>query len=107
MVTDPARIKKDDPGHPDVCTVYTYHTFYNEAEKDEIEASCKAGTIGCVACKKRLAEKLDTFMAPLRERREHFASQPKLVDEILAAGQEKASKSAKATMEKVKEVMGI
>ena len=107
MVTDPARIKKTDPGHPEVCTVYTYHTFYNEAEKEEVACSCKAGTIGCVACKKQLAAKLDAFMEPLRERRAQFAAQPKLIDDVLAHGREKAGKAAQATMEQVKTVMGI
>lgn len=107
MVTDPARIKKDDPGHPEVCAVYTYHKFYNEAEQEEICASCKAGTIGCVACKKRLAAKLDEFMAPIRERREHFAAQPKLLDDVLAEGRDKAARAAGETLDKVKSVMGL
>lgn len=107
MVTDPARIKKDDLGHPEVCAVYTYHKFYNEAEQEEICASCKAGTIGCVACKKRLAAKLDEFMAPIRERREHFAAQPKLLDDVLAEGRAKAAKAAGETLDKVKAVMGL
>ena len=107
MVTDPARIKKDDPGHPEVCAVYTYHKFYNEAEQPEICESCKAGTIGCVACKKRLAAKLDEFMAPIRERREHFAAQPQLLDEVLANGRDKAAKAAGETINCVKDVMGL
>ena len=107
MVTDPARIKKDDPGHPEVCAVYTYHKFYNEAEQPEICESCKAGTIGCVACKKRLAAKLDEFMAPIRERREHFAAKPELLDEVLANGRNKAAKAAGETIRQVKEVMGL
>lgn len=107
MVTDPARIKKTDPGHPEVCAVYTYHKFYNEAEKNEICESCKAGTVGCVACKKRLAAKLDEFMAPIRERRENFASQPKLLEEVLAMGREKAGKKANETITMVKEAMGL
>lgn len=107
MVTDPARIKKDDPGHPEVCAVYTYHKFYNEAEQPEICESCKAGTIGCVACKKRLAAKLDEFMAPIRERREHFATQPQLLDEVLANGRDKAAKAAGETISRVKDVMGL
>lgn len=107
MVTDPARIKKDDPGHPEVCAVYTYHKFYNEAEQPEICESCKAGTIGCVACKKRLAAKLDEFMAPIRERREHFAAQPQLLDEVLANGRDKAAKAAGETISRVKDVMGL
>lgn len=107
MVTDPARIKKDDPGHPEVCAVYIYHKFYNEAEQPEICESCKAGTIGCVACKKRLAAKLDEFMAPIRERREHFAAQPQLLDEVLANGRDKAAKAAGETISRVKDVMGL
>lgn len=79
----------------------------NEAEQPEICESCKAGTIGCVACKKRLAAKLDEFMAPIRERREHFAAQPKLLDEVLADGRAKAAKSAGETIKMVKEVMGL
>ncbi|MEG2638467.1 MAG: tryptophan--tRNA ligase, partial [Clostridiales bacterium] len=59
MVTDPARIKKDDLGHPDICTVHTYHTFYNKEEAKDIECRCKKGEIGCVACKKQLAKKLN------------------------------------------------
>ena len=107
MVTDPARIKKDDPGHPEVCAVYTYHKFYNEAEQAEICESCKAGTIGCVACKKRLAAKLDEFMSPIRERRERFAAQPALLEEVLANGRDKAAKTAGETICRVKEVMGL
>lgn len=107
MVTDPARIKKDDLGHPDVCTVYTYHKYYNENEAPEIEAKCKAGEIGCVACKKCLAGKLDEYMAPIRERREFFEAQPELVDKILAEGQKKAEAAASETLRQMKEAMGI
>ncbi|MDD4571544.1 MAG: tryptophan--tRNA ligase, partial [Clostridia bacterium] len=107
MITDPARIKKDDLGHPEVCTVYTYHNFYNKKEAPEICASCKAGTIGCVACKKRLTEKLDAFMEPLRERRAHFAAKPEIITDVLANGNDKARAAARATMELVREAMGI
>jgi len=107
MITDPARIRKDDPGHPEVCAVYAYHGFYNAEEQPEICASCKGGTIGCVACKKRLAAKLNEFMGPIRERREKFASQPGLLSDVLAAGRDNAAKSAGETMEIVRDVMGI
>ncbi len=107
MITDPARIKKDDLGHPEVCTVYTYHNFYNKKEAPEICASCKAGTIGCVACKKRLTEKLDAFMEPLRERRAHFAAKPEIITDVLANGNDKARAAARATMELVRKAMGI
>ena len=107
MITDPARIRKDDPGHPEVCAVYTYHGFYNADEQPEICESCKAGTIGCVACKKRLAAKLDEFMAPIRERRETFAAKPELLSDVLANGRDRAAKSAAETMSLVREAMGI
>lgn len=107
MVTDPARIRKDDPGHPEICNVYTYHKFYNEEEQEEIKCCCQAGGIGCVACKKRLMAKLDEYMAPIRERREHFAANPKLVDEILEDGRVRASKKAGETLAAVRDAMGM
>lgn len=107
MVTDPARIKKDDLGHPDVCTVYTYHTFYNKEESDDIELRCKAGTIGCVACKKRLSQKLNEFMSPIRERRTALADHPERLNDILAAGREKAAAAAGETLNLVREAMKI
>lgn len=105
--TDPARIHKDDPGHPEVCTVYHYHQAFNSEESDEIAEKCRAGTIGCVACKKRLAEKLNAFLDPMRERRKKYLENPELVDKILMEGTEKAREEAQKTMEKVREVMKI
>ncbi len=105
--TDPARIHKDDPGHPEVCTVYHYHEAFNSEESDEIAEKCRAGTIGCVACKKRLAEKLNAFLDPMRERRKKYLENPELVDKILMEGTEKAREEAQKTMEKVREVMKI
>jgi tryptophanyl-tRNA synthetase len=107
MVTDPARIRKDDPGHPEVCNVYTYHKFYNSDEQEEIKCCCEGGTIGCVACKKRLAAKLDEYMAPIRERREYFAERPKLVRDILDDGRERATKTASETLAMVRDAMGL
>lgn len=107
MVTDPARIRKDDPGHPEICNVYKYHRFYNEGEAEEICANCKAGCIGCVACKKRLTAKLNEYMAPIRERREYFAAKPHLVEEILAEGQKKATARAAETLAMARDAMGL
>ncbi|HMM05836.1 MAG TPA: tryptophan--tRNA ligase [Clostridiales bacterium] len=107
MVTDPARIKKDDLGHPDVCTVYTYHTFYNKEEAADIEERCKAGTIGCVACKKRLSKVLDEFMAPMRERRNALAADPDRLWDILADGEDRARQTASKTLTMVREAMRI
>lgn len=105
--TDPARIHKDDPGHPEVCTVYHYHEAFNSENSDEIAEKCRAGTIGCVACKKRLAKKLNEFLDPMRERRQKYLDNPELVDEILLKGTEKAREEAAETMKKVREAMKI
>lgn len=107
MVTDPSRIKKDDKGHPDICAVYTYHKYYNEAEAPEICESCQAGTIGCVACKKRLAGVLDEFMEPMRERRAKYAAQPALLAEIIAEGNKKAQIKTEETLVLVREAMNL
>ena len=107
MVTDPARIRKTDLGHPDVCTVHTYHTFYNEQEVSDICRDCTAGKIGCVACKKQLALKLDQFIAPIREKRAELAARPDLVDQILENGASKAREKAYQTMQMIRDAMKI
>ncbi|RAK07418.1 tryptophanyl-tRNA synthetase [Halanaerobium saccharolyticum] len=105
--TDPARIHKDDPGHPEVCTVFHYHEAFNTEGSDEIAEKCRTGTIGCVACKKLMAEKLNDFLEPMRERRKKYLENPELVDQILIEGTEKARKEAQKTLKKVREVMKI
>ena len=107
MVTDPARIKKDDPGHPEVCSVYAYKKVFNVDEVEEIEASCKAGKIGCVQCKKSLHEKLAEYMTPMLERRRKLMEAPDMVDQILEKGAIKAREVASATMEEVRKAMRI
>ncbi len=107
MITDPARIRKTDLGHPDICTVYAYHGFYNAEEQPDIACRCKAGEIGCFACKARLQQKLNEFIAPIRERRRQLEENPARIDEILAAGAEVAKKESEKTMEAVRGVMKI
>ncbi len=107
MVTDPARIKKSDPGNPDVCIVHTYQSIYNPQEVEEIRSSCRGGTIGCVACKKKLADVLDKELAPIRERREQYANNPSVIKEVLADGADKARAKAQRTMELVRSAMKI
>lgn len=105
--TDPARIHKDDPGHPEVCTVFHYHEAFNKEESEEIASKCRAGTIGCVACKKRMAKKLNLFLDPMRERRKKYLENPQLIEEIIQKGTKRARKEAALTLEKVREVMKI
>lgn len=107
MVTDPARIRKNDPGHPEVCVVYTYHQFYANDEADAIADSCRKGEIGCVECKKRLTNRLEAILAPIREKRNEYAKKIDWVKEILAEGQRKAAQEAEKTMEMVREAMSV
>jgi len=106
-VTDPARIRVDDPGHPEVCTVFAYHKAFNADEVDEIEESCRKGTIGCVACKKRLAGAINGLLDPMRERRSEYLKNPELIDEILLSGTEKAKKVAGETLAEVSDAMHL
>lgn len=106
-VTDPARIRATDPGHPDICTVFHYHQAFAKEVIPEIEDSCKKGGIGCVACKKRLADTINALLEPMRERRAKYEANPKLVDEILMAGTERARAVAKETLAQVREAMKI
>jgi tryptophanyl-tRNA synthetase len=107
MITDPSRLRKTDPGNPDVCTVYTYHKLYNPGEVPELTNSCKQGEIGCVACKKRLTEVSNSVISPFRERRAELLDNPKYIDEVLAHGAERARIIAQKTMEEVRNVVNI
>ncbi len=106
-VTDPARIHKNDPGHPEICTVFEYHKVFNQLEVNQIEEDCRKGAIGCVNCKKRLAGCLDTLLEPMRARRAPYVQNPSLVKEILIEGTRQAHQVAKATMDEVRGAMGI
>jgi tryptophanyl-tRNA synthetase len=107
MITDPARIKRDDPGHPDVCSVYAYKKIFDIDQLENIEADCKGGKIGCVQCKKLLADKLTEYMGPIYERRQQILKTPDIIDDILNDGARKARETARATMEQVREAMKI
>jgi len=107
MITDPGRIRKHDPGNPEVCNVYTYQGIYNPELVEEITVSCRAGRIGCVACKGRLAESLDAYLEPIRRRRAEILADPRHLDEVLARGREKAGAAARETMSVVREAVRI
>ena len=106
MITDPARVRKTDPGHPEVCVVHTYYQVFYPEKVAEIEEQCRTAGIGCVACKKQLAVKINEILEPLRERRQEFLKGKKYL-EILAEGQAKASRAAKETMMEVREKMKL
>jgi tryptophanyl-tRNA synthetase len=106
-VTDPARIRKNDPGHPEVCTVFSYHKEFNQSFVPELEPACRKGEIGCVECKMRLANCLNELLDPIRDRRAYYDEHPELVDEILRAGTERAVIEGAKTLAEVKEAMKI
>ena len=107
-VTDPNRIRKDDKGNPDICMVAYYHNlFTNKEDCKKVCEECKAGARGCVACKKELAQNIINFLAPMREKRKYYEERPELVDKMLIEGTEKARKTAKETMKKVKKAMRL
>ena len=107
-VTDPKRIKKDDLGNPDVCMVAYYHQLFTEKEEYEnVCKECRAGTRGCVACKKQLAQNIIKTLEPIREKRKSYEEHPELVDKILIEGTQKARKEAQETMKKVKRAMKL
>jgi len=107
MVTDPARVYRKDPGHPEVCNVYSLHKFYSASELEEIGRDCRAARIGCVDCKKKLAQHLNRDLEPFRERRATFASDPNYVWDVLADGSARARAVAQQTMAEVKAKVGL
>ncbi len=106
-ITDPARMRRDDLGHPDVCTVYAYHKVFNPGFVEELRPQCETAGIGCVDCKKRLTAEINALLEPMHERRAKYVAKPKLVDEILIAGTERARAAARETMAQVREAMQI
>ena len=107
MITDPARIRKNDPGHPEVCVVHKYHKIYSQEEITGLEEQCRRGEIGCVACKKLISARLDSVLSPYREKRKEISNRPGYVEEVLAAGAARARRHAAETMYMVREAMGI
>lgn len=106
-ITDPNKIKIDDPANPDICMVYYYHKLIGNENLKNVCAECKKGQRGCVACKKELTAKMLEFLKPIAEKRHYYEQNPKLVDEILQKGNKKAKSVAEETMKKVKTSMKI
>jgi len=106
-VTDPLKVRRNDPGRPEVCLVYRYHQKFNPSGSAEIDAGCRSGALGCVECKTKIAGVIAGHLAPLRERRLHFQSRPGEVQEILADGEERARTRARKTMTEVRHAMNM
>jgi len=108
MPTDPARIKRTDPGDPDKCPVWQLHLVYSDdAKKQWVQQGCKSAGIGCLECKQPVIESIVAEQKPMRERAERYLDDPTLVRNIIADGCEKARKLAQETLRDVREVMGL
>jgi len=107
-VTDPTKLKKDDPANPDVCMVYYYHKLVNDEDSiNKVCSECKKGERGCVQCKRELIEKMNEFLKPIREKRKYYDEHPEEVDKILNEGTAKAKAKAEETIKNVKKAMRI
>lgn len=103
MMTDPARVRRNDPGDPDICVAFNLHRIYVPQEKlDEIIPACRNATIGCVECKKILVGCMNERLAPYRARRVELAANPGFVDQLLQEGSRKASLISDAVMTEVR-----
>jgi len=104
-ITDPARIRATDKGHPDICNVYQYHYAFNRAEAPYIAGRCRQATIGCVACKEDMSDKLNLFLEPIREKRAYFEVRPEIMRDALHDGIKRTLKESRETIELVREAM--
>jgi tryptophanyl-tRNA synthetase len=108
MPTDPARVKRTDPGTPEKCPVWSLHLVYSDdARKDWVQKGCTSAGIGCLECKQPVIDAVLAELAPMRERAQTYLDDPTLVKSILADGCDKARKLALETMRDVREAMGI
>jgi len=107
MVTDPARRFRKDPGHPEVCNVFTLHGFFSADVVAQIETDCRSAAIGCVECKRLFAKNLANYFAPFRERRAALAADPDRVWDILSDGARRASAIAAETIAEAKAAVGL
>jgi tryptophanyl-tRNA synthetase len=108
MVTDPARIKRTDPGNPDVCNVFTMHKVFSpKSDVDMVNVECRRAGIGCVECKTLFAKNLNRELEPFRARRAEIAAKPDTVDKVLEDGAKRARAIAGRTMEEVRAAVGL
>ncbi len=108
MVTDPARVRRTDPGNPDLCPVYEFHKIYSpQGIQDQVSKDCRTASIGCIDCKKLVADRLVEQLTPIWDKRAKLTQDLSQVDEIVEAGSKRAATVAKATLQEVNEAMKI
>ena len=106
--TDPARLRRNDPGNPEVCNIFSYHKFFSDdATIEEVDRECRRAGIGCVDCKKLVAASLEGVVRPIRERAVELRANPGRLDDVLRRGAERAAAETAHTMELVRERVGL
>jgi len=106
MVTDPARVRRSDPGNPDVCPVGDLHKIFSDRETNaKVDVGCRSAGIGCIECKSWAADSLVQILTPMQERRKKYEDNPRLAWDILETGSDRARKVASTTMNEVREAM--
>jgi tryptophanyl-tRNA synthetase len=108
MVTDPARVRRTDPGNPEICNVFSYHKIFSDEETiKKVDAGCRSAGIGCIECKKWMYDHMEKVLAPIREKRKQIVESGVPVREILAEGTRKACEIAAMKMKEVRDAVGI
>jgi len=107
MITDESRIKKSDPGHPDICNVCSYYKVFAPERVETVENECRNAIRGCVDCKKELAGILENIVGPIREKRTSILADKSTIDDILAENSKKASAIAQETMAEVRRTLNL
>ncbi len=108
MITDPNRARRKDPGNPEICNVFEFHKLYSPPSVVKaINDQCRSAAIGCVECKKAMAENLVNALAPIRQKRKYYEERPEMVQEIIATGNHKAKSVARKTMKEVRSAVRI
>ncbi|MBI3811748.1 MAG: tryptophan--tRNA ligase [Nitrospirae bacterium] len=108
MVTDPARVRRTDRGNPDICPVFSYHKIFSEIGViDRVNTECRTAAIGCIDCKKLVADRMVGRLEPIWETRAEWVKHPKKVEAVVAEGSEMAGKVARTTLAEAKEAMKI
>lgn len=105
--TDPEKIRRNDPGRPEICLVFSYHKKFNPDEVNEIESGCRSGELGCVDCKLKCSAKINEFLIPILESRKNYESDLNTVKDIIADGERRAKVTAERTMNDVRSVMNL
>ncbi len=107
FITDPQKVRRGDPGRPDICPIFALHRTFTLDRVDEIDTDCRSGALGCVDCKTILADRIIEFFRPFRERRAELERDPEVVPTVLREGLERVRPVAAATLGRVREAMGF